>query len=98
LSRPVVSKAGGLDGDDLEAVEAVEDQGREDLALKSVGGDDHEGLAALVDLVEDGDEGADAADLVVDGEDVAVGEFLERGQTRRIERNTKGMREVEENE
>ncbi len=78
LGGTVVSKSRGLDGNYLKSIETVDHQRRQDFALQTIRGDDQEGLAALVDLVEDGEEGADAADLVVDGEDVAVGEFLER--------------------
>src|SRR5690606_14143585 len=67
-----VTEARGLDGDGLEvALELVDDQGRQGLAL-DVLGDNRQRLAGLHDLLEDGQQVLDGADLGVDDEDVRV--------------------------
>src|SRR5690606_31106117 len=67
-----VAEAGGLDGEHVQgAAELVQDEGGERFAL-DVLGDDHERLAGLDDLLEDGQEVLQRADLLLVDEDVGV--------------------------
>ena len=67
-----VTEARRLDGDGGEgAAQLVDDQGGQRLAL-DVLGDDQQRLAALDDLLEDGQEVLDGADLLVGDEDVGI--------------------------
>src|SRR5690606_31328235 len=67
-----VAEARGLDGQHVQrAAQLVEDQRGEGFAV-DVLGDDHERLAGLHDLLEDGDEVLERADLLLVDEDVGV--------------------------
>ena len=67
-----VAEAGGLHGGDVEdAAELVDDQRRQRLAL-DVLGDDQERLARLGHLLEQGDQVAEVADLLLVEEDQGV--------------------------
>src|SRR5699024_1346121 len=67
-----VTEARGLDGDGLEsALELVDDEGGQRLALEVLG-DDQQRPVRLHDLLEDGQQLLDVADLGVGDEDVRV--------------------------
>ena len=67
-----VAIAGGLDRADLEdAAELVDDQGRQRLAL-DVLGDDQQRLVRPGDLLQQGDEHAGGADLLLVDEDIGI--------------------------
>ena len=67
-----VTEARGLDGDGLEgATDLVDDETGQGLAL-DVLGDDQQRLAGLHDLLQDGKDVLERADLGVDDEDVGV--------------------------
>ena len=67
-----VTEAGGLDGRDVEdALELVDDERREGLAV-DVLGDDEQRLAGLHDLLEDREDLLDVGDLALVDEDVGV--------------------------
>src|SRR5690606_8055658 len=67
-----VAEAGGLDGEDVEgAAQLVEDERGEGLAF-DVLSDDHQRLAGLDDLLEDGQEVLQRADLLLVDQDVRV--------------------------